>query len=153
MPCRMETQAQDPAGAGVETTGQTQNFQGLNALHAIRKKRLPCRPGTSDRVSVKVAEINRLQERPPKLKRFGMADIPAGAIGDGAIQRSGKRRQKPSASSSKSSNVKETNVAVSIGGYSGHRQKDQRPDECPKNSSRRPFHFEAEQYIPLTSAM
>ena len=64
--------------------------------------------------SVKLAEISE-SKNGLKLKRFGMADIPAGAIEDGAISdpetAAGIIRQL-----FKSTNVKETNVAVSIGG-------------------------------------
>jgi type IV pilus assembly protein PilM len=66
--------------------------------------------------SVKVAEIIDTKNG-PKLKRFGMADIPAGTIEDGAIS-------DPDTAAEtirqlfKSSNIKEANVAVSIGGYS-----------------------------------
>ena len=96
--------------------------------------------------SVKVAEITD-SKNGPKLKRFGMADIPAGAIGDGAIS------DPASAAEAirqlfKSSNVKETNVAVSIGGYSVIVKKIN-VQTMPEEQLQETIHFEAEQYIPF----
>jgi len=96
--------------------------------------------------SVKVAEITD-SKNGPKLKRFGMADIPAGAIGDGAIS------DPASAAEAirqlfKSSNVRETNVAVSIGGYSVIVKKIN-VQTMPEEQLQETIHFEAEQYIPF----
>jgi type IV pilus assembly protein PilM len=96
--------------------------------------------------SVKVAEIID-SKNGPKLKRFGMADIPAGAIGDGSIS-------DPATAAEtirqlfKSSNVKETNVAVSIGGYSVIVKKIN-VQTMPEEQLQETIHFEAEQYIPF----
>jgi len=75
-----------------------------------------------------------------------MADIPAGAIGDGpsAIR---QRRAEAIRQLFKSSNVKETNVAVSIGGYSVIVKKDQRPDDA-RETAPGDHSFRAEQYFP-----
>jgi type IV pilus assembly protein PilM len=95
---------------------------------------------------VKVAEIVDTKNG-PKLKRFGVADIPAGAIEDGAIS-------DPQTVADilrqllKSSNVKETNVAVSIGGYSVIVKKIN-VQTMPEAQLQETIHFEAEQYIPF----
>jgi type IV pilus assembly protein PilM len=96
--------------------------------------------------SVKVAEIIDTKNG-PKLKRFGMADIPAGTIEDGAIS-------DPDTAAEtirqlfKSSNIKEANVAVSIGGYSVIVKKIN-VQTMPENQLQETIHFEAEQYIPF----
>ena len=76
-----------------------------------------------------------------------MADIPAGAIEDGAISdpetAAGIIRQL-----FKSTNVKETNVAVSIGGYSVIVKKIN-VQTMPEEQLQETIHFEAEQYIPF----
>jgi type IV pilus assembly protein PilM len=96
--------------------------------------------------SVKVAEIIDTKSG-PKLKRFGMADIPAGTIEDGAIS-------DPDTAAEtirqlfKSSNIKEANVAVSIGGYSVIVKKIN-VQTMPENQLQETIHFEAEQYIPF----
>jgi type IV pilus assembly protein PilM len=96
--------------------------------------------------SVKLAEITD-SKNGLKLKRFGMADIPAGAIEDGAISdpdtAAGVIRQL-----FKSTNVKETNVAVSIGGYSVIVKKIN-VQTMPEEQLQETIHFEAEQYIPF----
>jgi type IV pilus assembly protein PilM len=96
--------------------------------------------------SVKLAEITE-SKNGLKLRRFGMADIPAGAIEDGAISdpdtTAGIIRQL-----FKSSNVKETNVAVSIGGYSVIVKKIN-VQTMPEEQLQETIHFEAEQYIPF----
>ncbi|HSM88974.1 MAG TPA: type IV pilus assembly protein PilM, partial [Desulfobacterales bacterium] len=82
-----------------------------------------------------------------KLKRFGMADIPAGTIEDGAIS-------DPDTAAEtirqlfKSSTIKEANVAVSIGGYSVIVKKIN-VQTMPENQLQETIHFEAEQYIPF----
>ena len=96
--------------------------------------------------SVKVAEIIDTKNG-PKLKRFGMADIPAGTIEDGAIS-------DPDTAAEtirqlfKSSNIKEANVAVSIGGYSVIVKKIN-VQTMPEDQLQETIHFEAEQYIPF----
>jgi type IV pilus assembly protein PilM len=96
--------------------------------------------------SVKVAEIID-SKNGPKLKRFGMVDMPAGTIEDGAIS-------DPDTAAEtirqlvKSSNVKEANVAVSIGGYSVIVKKIN-VQTMPEEQLQETIHFEAEQYIPF----
>jgi type IV pilus assembly protein PilM len=96
--------------------------------------------------SVKVAEIVDSKSG-PKLKHFGMADIPVGAIEDGAIS-------DPDAVAEtirqlfKSSKIRESNVAVSIGGYSVIVKKIN-VQTMPEQQLQETIHFEAEQYIPF----
>jgi type IV pilus assembly protein PilM len=96
--------------------------------------------------SVKVAEIVDSKSG-PKLKRFGMADLPAGAIEDGAIS-------DPATAAEtirqlfKSSKIGETNVAVSIGGYSVIVKKIN-VQTMAEEQLQETIHFEAEQYIPF----
>jgi type IV pilus assembly protein PilM len=96
--------------------------------------------------SVKVAEIVD-SKNGPKLNRFGMADIPPGAIEDGAIS-------DPDAVAEairqlfKSSSVRQSNVAVSIGGYSVIVKKIN-VQTMPEKQLQETIHFEAEQYIPF----
>jgi type IV pilus assembly protein PilM len=96
--------------------------------------------------SVKFAELTETKSG-PKLKRFGMADIPAGAIEDGAIS-------DPETVASiirqlfKSNHIKETNVAVSIGGYSVIVKKIN-VQTMSEEQLHETIHFEAEQYIPF----
>jgi type IV pilus assembly protein PilM len=96
--------------------------------------------------SVKVAEIVD-SKNGPKLNRFGMADIPPGAIEDGAIS-------DPDAVAEairqlfKSSSVRQSNVAVSIGGYSVIVKKIN-VQTMPEAQLQETIHFEAEQYIPF----
>jgi len=96
--------------------------------------------------SVKVAEIVD-SKNGPKLKRFGLADLPAGAIEDGAIS-------DPATAAEtirqlfKSSKIGETNVAVSIGGYSVIVKKIN-VQTMAEEQLQETIHFEAEQYIPF----
>jgi type IV pilus assembly protein PilM len=66
--------------------------------------------------SVKVAEITETKNG-RKLRRFGVADIPPGAVEDGAISDPETVAQ-IIRQLFKSANIKATNVALSIGGYS-----------------------------------
>ena len=96
--------------------------------------------------SLKAAEISE-SKRGRELKRYGMTDIPHGAIEDGAIN-------DPEAVAEairqlfKGYNIKERNVAISIGGYSVIVKKIavQTMDEQQLQET---IHFEAEQYIPF----
>jgi type IV pilus assembly protein PilM len=96
--------------------------------------------------SVKLAELAETKNG-LKLKRFGMADIPAGAIEDGAIS-------DPETVAAiirqlfKSHHVKESNVAVSIGGYSVIVKKIN-VQTMSEEQLHETIHFEAEQYIPF----
>jgi len=84
------------------------------------------------------------------LKKFGMIDIPAGAIEDGAIN-------DPEAVSEaiqqlfKTYNIKENSVAVSIGGYSVIVKKIN-VQTMPEEQLQETIQFEAEQYIPFDIA-
>ena len=96
--------------------------------------------------SLKAAEITE-SKRGRELKRFGMTDIPHGAIEDGTIN-------DPEAVAEsirqlfKGYGIKERNVAISIGGYSVIVKKIavQTMDEEQLQET---IHFEAEQYIPF----
>ena len=96
--------------------------------------------------SLKVAEILETK-RGRELKGFGITDVPHGAIEDGTIN-------DPEALAEsirqlfKAYNIKERNVAISIGGYSVIVKKIavQTMDETQLQET---IHFEAEQYIPF----
>ena len=96
--------------------------------------------------TLKVAEISE-SKRGRELKRFGLTEIPYGAIEDGTIN-------DPESVADlirqlfKAYNIKERNVAISIGGYSVIVKKIavQTMDEEQLQET---IHFEAEQYIPF----
>ena len=96
--------------------------------------------------SIKAAEVTETK-RGLSLKRFGIVDIAHGAIEEGTINDpetvAGSIKQL-----FKSYNIKENNVAVSIGGYSVIVKKIsvQTMDEEKLQET---IHFEAEQYIPF----
>jgi type IV pilus assembly protein PilM len=96
--------------------------------------------------SVKVAEITETKNG-RKLRRFGMADIPPGAIEDGAISDTETVAQ-VIRQLLKSASIKATNVAVSIGGYSVIIKKIN-VQTMPEEQLQETIHFEAEQYIPF----
>lgn len=96
--------------------------------------------------SLKAAEISE-SKRGRELKRFGITEIAHGAIEDGTIN------DPESVAESirqlfKAYNIKERNVAISIGGYSVIVKKIavQTMDEEQLQET---IHFEAEQYIPF----
>jgi type IV pilus assembly protein PilM len=96
--------------------------------------------------SLKAAEIVE-SKKGLNLKRFGVVDLAPGAIEDGAIN------DPESVAESirqlfKAYNIKEQNVAISIGGYSVIVKKItvQTMDEQQLQET---IHFEAEQYIPF----
>ena len=96
--------------------------------------------------TLKATEISE-SKRGRELKRFGMTEIPHGAIEDGTIN------DPESVAESirqlfKAYNIKERNVAISIGGYSVIVKKIaiQTMDEEQLQET---IHFEAEQYIPF----
>ncbi|MGD8241654.1 MAG: type IV pilus assembly protein PilM [Desulfobacterales bacterium] len=96
--------------------------------------------------SIKAGEIIE-GKRGPTLKKFGMIDIPPGTIEDGVIN-------DPEAVSDairqlfKTYNIKEQNVAVSIGGYSVIVKKIN-VQNMPEEQLQDTIQFEAEQYIPF----
>ena len=96
--------------------------------------------------SVKVAEITETKNG-RKLRRFGMADIPPGAIEDGAISDTETVAQ-VIRQLLKSANIKATNVALSIGGYSVIIKKIN-VQTMSEEQLQETIHFEAEQYIPF----
>jgi len=96
--------------------------------------------------SLKAAEIVETKGG-YKLKRFGIVDIPQGAIEDGTIN------DPESVADAirrlfKSYNFKENNVAVSIGGYSVIVKKIN-VQTMAEEQLQETIHFEAEQYIPF----
>lgn len=96
--------------------------------------------------SVKAAQIVE-SKRGPSLKHFGIVDIPHGAIEEGTIN-------DPEAVAEsirqlfKSYNIRESNVAVSIGGYSVIVKKIN-VQTMAEEQLQETIHFEAEQYIPF----
>ena len=96
--------------------------------------------------SMKVAEIVETK-RGRTLKHFGVADIAQGAIEEGTIN------DPESVAESirhlfKTSGIKESNVAVSIGGYSVIVKKIN-VQTMSEEQLQETIHFEAEQYIPF----
>jgi type IV pilus assembly protein PilM len=96
--------------------------------------------------SIKAAQVVD-SKRGPTLKNFGIVDIAHGAIEEGTIN------DPESVSESirqlfKSNNIKETNVAVSIGGYSVIVKKIN-VQTMAEEQLQETIHFEAEQYIPF----
>ena len=96
--------------------------------------------------SVKAAEIDE-SKRGRELKRFGITDIPHGAVEDGTIN-DPEVLAEAIRQLFKGYNIKERNVAISIGGYSVIVKKIavQTMDEAQLQET---IHFEAEQYIPF----
>ena len=96
--------------------------------------------------SVKAAEITETK-RGLLLKRFGIVDIAHGAIEEGTII-DAETVAESIKQLFKSYNIRESNVAVSIGGYSVIVKKIsvQTMDEEKLQET---IHFEAEQYIPF----
>ncbi|MDJ0984848.1 MAG: type IV pilus assembly protein PilM [Desulfobacterales bacterium] len=96
--------------------------------------------------SLKATEISE-SKRGRELKRFGMTDIPHGAIEDGNIN-DPESVAEAIRQLFKGYNIKERNVAISIGGYSVIVKKIavQTMDEEQLQET---IHFEAEQYIPF----
>ena len=96
--------------------------------------------------SIKAAEIAETKQG-LSLKRFGIVDIAHGAIEEGTINDPDTVAESIK-QLFKSYNIKETNVAVSIGGYSVIVKKIsvQTMDEEKLQET---IHFEAEQYIPF----
>ncbi|MGD2271316.1 MAG: type IV pilus assembly protein PilM [Desulfobacterales bacterium] len=96
--------------------------------------------------TIKAAEIVSTK-RGHSLKKFGMTDIPPGLIEDGTIN-------DPEAVAEaireifKSFNIKEQNVAISIGGYSVIVKKIN-VQTMAEDQLQETIHFEAEQYIPF----
>jgi type IV pilus assembly protein PilM len=96
--------------------------------------------------SIKAAEIIETK-RGRTLKRFGIVDLPQGAIEEGSIN------DPESVAESiqqlfKSYSIKENNVAVSIGGYSVIVKKIN-VQTMAEQQLQETIHFEAEQYIPF----
>jgi type IV pilus assembly protein PilM len=96
--------------------------------------------------SIKAAEILE-SKRGRELKRFGITEIPHGAIEDGTIN-DPETLAESIRQLFKAYNIKERNVAISIGGYSVIVKKIavQTMDEAQLQET---IHFEAEQYIPF----
>jgi type IV pilus assembly protein PilM len=97
-------------------------------------------------ISIKAAQVAD-SKRGPTLKNFGIVDIAHGAIEEGTIN------DPESVAESirqlfKSNNIKESNVAVSIGGYSVIVKKIN-VQTMAEEQLQETIHFEAEQYIPF----
>ena len=96
--------------------------------------------------SLKAAEISE-SKRGRELKRFGMTDIPHGAIEDGNIN-DPESVAEAIRELFKGYNIKERNVAISIGGYSVIVKKIA-VQTMEEEQLQETIHFEAEQYIPF----
>jgi type IV pilus assembly protein PilM len=96
--------------------------------------------------SLKAAEISE-SKRGRELRRFGITEVPHGAIEDGSIN-DPESLAESIRQLFKAYNIKERNVAISIGGYSVIVKKIavQTMDEAQLQDT---IHFEAEQYIPF----
>jgi type IV pilus assembly protein PilM len=96
--------------------------------------------------SIKVAEIAD-KKRGRILERFGMVDIAPGLIEDGVIK-DPETVAETLRQLFKTYNVKERNVAISIGGYSVIVKKIS-VQNMEEDQLQETIHFEAEQYIPF----
>ena len=96
--------------------------------------------------TIKAAEIVE-SKRGRSLKRFGMADIPPGLIEDGAINEP-EEVAEAIRGLFKSYNMRQKNVAISIGGYSVIVKKIN-VQTMAEDQLQETIHFEAEQYIPF----
>lgn len=96
--------------------------------------------------TIKAAEIIE-SKRGRVLKRFGMTDIAPGLIEDGAINQP-EEVGEAIRELFKSFNIREKNVAVSIGGYSVIVKKIN-VQTMAEDQLQETIHFEAEQYIPF----
>jgi type IV pilus assembly protein PilM len=96
--------------------------------------------------TIKAAEIVE-SKKGRVLKRFGMTDISPGLIEDGAINQP-EEVGEAIRELFKSFNLREKNVAVSIGGYSVIVKKIN-VQTMAEDQLQETIHFEAEQYIPF----
>jgi type IV pilus assembly protein PilM len=96
--------------------------------------------------SIKAAEIIETK-RGRTLKRFGIVDLPQGAIEEGSIN-DPETVAESIRQLFKSYSIKENNVAVSIGGYSVIVKKIN-VQTMAEQQLQETIHFEAEQYIPF----
>ena len=96
--------------------------------------------------TIKAAEIVE-SKRGRSIKRFGMADIPPGLIEDGAINEP-EEVAEAIRGLFKSYNMRQKNVAISIGGYSVIVKKIN-VQTMAEDQLQETIHFEAEQYIPF----
>ncbi|KPJ78505.1 MAG: pilus assembly protein PilM [Deltaproteobacteria bacterium SG8_13] len=96
--------------------------------------------------TIKAAEIVETKKG-RSLKRFGMADIQPGLIEDGAINEP-EEVAEAIRGLFKSYNLREKNVAISIGGYSVIVKKIN-VQTMAEDQLQETIHFEAEQYIPF----
>ena len=96
--------------------------------------------------TIKAAEIVETKKG-RSLKRFGMADIQPGLIEDGAINEP-EEVAEAIKGLFKSYNLREKNVAISIGGYSVIVKKIN-VQTMAEDQLQETIHFEAEQYIPF----
>jgi type IV pilus assembly protein PilM len=96
--------------------------------------------------SIKAAEISETKKG-NTLERFGIIDIPPGLIEDGAIK-DAEQVAETIRKLFKSSNIKNQNVALSVGGYSVIVKKIN-VQNMPEEQLQDTISFEAEQYIPF----
>jgi type IV pilus assembly protein PilM len=96
--------------------------------------------------TIKAAEIDQ-SKKGAVLKRFGMVEIPSGVIEDGAVNEP-ETLSEAIRQLFKGYNIKEQNVAISIGGYSVIVKKIS-VQTMAESQLQETIHFEAEQYIPF----
>ena len=145
MPCRMETKRKILLALGLKLTEKDKIFKDWEDLMVFSKKDNLVGLDIGSR-SIKAAEITETKHG-RELKRFGITDIPHGAIEDGTIN-DPETLAESIRQLFKAYNIKERNVAISIGGYSVIVKKIavQTMDEAQLQET---IHFEAEQYIPF----
>jgi type IV pilus assembly protein PilM len=97
--------------------------------------------------AIKLCEVFETRQNGFELNKFGMIDIPNGAIEDGVIKDSETVSQ-TIRELFKAQKIREKNVAVSIGGYSVIVKKIQ-VQSMTDAELHETIHFEAEQYIPF----
>lgn len=98
--------------------------------------------------TIKVAEIKGLNKGDkPSLKKFGMIDVPHGAFEEGGINKP-EEIAEAIRQLFKTYNVRESNVAVSLGGYSLIVKKI-KVQTMTEEQLQESIQFEAEQYIPF----
>ncbi len=98
--------------------------------------------------TIKVAEIKNLKkDEKPWLKKFGTIDIPHGAIEEGSVKRP-EEVADAIKQLFKAYNIRESNVAVSVGGYSLIVKKIN-VQSMTEDQLQETIQFEAEQYIPF----